>query len=163
MSTSTSTYTYSHTVKYLTGKLLLTLEHIILRSGLSPAKLTDDLELYERGVKAWLESRHLESIVLEVFRPGNSSLIGRWDLPIEYGTEPDGFWFDGEEVRYQIKKAGLWPSGCDYKITLMTKPDRPDVYGWEPGSLRSTAGLKRQTVGTMISANGVTASAAYWR
>ncbi|MBA3920409.1 MAG: hypothetical protein H0X31_01350 [Nostocaceae cyanobacterium] len=82
MSTFVVVNTYTHSVTYVTNKLLLTLKEIINLSGLSPAKLADQWDVLERGIQTWLESRHLKLIVLEVYNPKTDNLVGRWDLAI---------------------------------------------------------------------------------
>lgn len=161
--TYTTSYTHTHTTTYLAGKLLLSLQNIIQKSGLSPSKLADDWSSYERAITTWLASGHLQEITIEVYRPGDSALIGRWDLSVEYGADADGFWFDPDDIYYQVRKAGQWPDECDYCIIISNKPGRPDVGGWGPATFRSTDGMVRQSIGTMISANGIKASASYWR
>src|SRR4051812_9175177 len=127
MSTVVTVNTYTHSVTYVTNKLLVTLKEIINLSGLSPEKLTDQWDVLERGIKIWLESRHLTQIVLEVFNPKTDKLVGRWDLAIQYGYSGDSsFWVNTEEIRYHIKKAGLWPSECDYQVVVTTEVGRPD-------------------------------------
>lgn len=161
--TYATTYTNTHTAVYLTGKLLLSLKNIIVQSGLNPTKLTDEWNSLETAIKAWLLSGHLQEISIEVYRPRDSGLIGRWDLSVEYGVDADGFWFDPDDINYQVRKAGHWPSACNYKFIISNKPGRPDVAGWGPCTFRSTDGLVRQSIGTMIDANGMRASGAYWR
>jgi hypothetical protein len=161
--TYTTTYTYTHTVTYLAGKLLLSLKNIILKSGLNPDKLVGGWESHERAITTWLKSGHLQEVTIEVYRPGGSSLIGRWDLSVEYGAEADGFWFDPDDIYYQIRKQNAWPSDCNYSIIITNKPGRPDVADWGPVVFSSTDGMVRQSIGTMINANGLKASASYWR
>jgi hypothetical protein len=72
-------------------------------------------------------------------------------------------WVNTDDIRYHIQKAGQWPSTCDYRIVLTTKPGRPDVDGWSATTLRSTDGFVRQSLGTTIDGNGIRSGAAYWR
>lgn len=85
MSTFAFVDTYAHTVTYVTDKLLLCLKDIIRESGLSPAKMTQEWATLERGISAWIGTKHLEKIVLEIFNPTTSALVSRWDLEIIYG------------------------------------------------------------------------------
>jgi len=164
MSTFVVVNTYTHSVTYVTDKLLLSLKEIIRGSGLSPEKLTKDWDLNERAVSTWLHSRDLETIILEVFNPRNGALVGRWDFDIIYGSTGDGgMWVDTDDIHYHIKKAGLWPSECDYTIMMITKPGRPDVAGWGKGNFRDTEGFIRQTMGTTIDGDGLRAVGSYWR
>ena len=164
MSTVVIVNTYTHSVTYVTNKLLLTLKEIINRSGLSPEKLTDQWQVLERGMKTWLGSGHLKEIVLEVFNSKTDKLVGRWDLVIHYGYSGDSsFWVNTEEIRYHIKKAGLWTLECDYRFVVTNKPGHPDVPGWALTSLRSTDGFVKQSIGTTIDGSAISAGTAYWR
>jgi hypothetical protein len=151
-------------VTYVADKMLLSLKEIIRGSGLSPEKFATDWKVLHRGISAWLSSRDLETVILEVFNPANSILIGRWDFDIVYGASGDGsMWVNADDIRYHIRKAGQWPSTCDYRIVVTTKRGRPDVEGWSATTLRSTEGFIRQSLGTTIDGNGLRSGASYWR
>lgn len=165
MSTTVFVNTYTHSVTYVTDKLLTSIKNIIRLSGLSPEKLTRDWESLERGVKKWLDTEDLKEIHLEVFNPYTDKLVGRWDFEIFYGFSADGaaFWQDPDAIKYHIKKQGLWPGDCDYRIVVTTRPGRPDVSGWSKTTLRSTAGFVKQSIGTTIDGGGLSTGAGYWR
>ena len=92
------------------------------------------------------------------------ALVGRWDIDVVYGAAGDGsFWTDTEQIKYHIRKAGLWPSQASYRLLMHNKPGRPDVTGWGPAEYRSTEGFMRQSLGSTIEHNGLGGSAAYWR
>lgn len=164
MSTVVSVNTYTHSVTYVTNKLLLSIKEIIRLSGLSPEHLTEQLDVLERGIKTWLYTEHLIMLVLEVYNPKIDKLVGRWDLAIDYGFSGDGsFWVNTDDIRYNITKAGLWPSECNYRVIATTKPGRPDVQGWSSATLRSTDGFVKQSIGTTIDGSGVSISTGYYR
>lgn len=166
MSTLVFVNTYTHSVTFVTDKMLMSLKRIILWSGLDAGKLTREWHVLERGIRTWLRSGDLEQIVLEVHWPVTRSLVRRWDFDVEYdiGTNGEGeMWIDPDAIRYAIKKCGLDPAGCDYRIVAVTKPGRPDVDGWVPATLLSTEGLVRNSVGTTIGANPLATRTAYWR
>jgi hypothetical protein len=168
MSTLTYVNTYTHSVTFVTDKMLTSLKNIIRWSGLDPAKLTGEWhwKTLELGVRTWLDSKHLEMISLEVYRPGTNVLVNRWDFPIEYsyGAGGDGsMWVDPDAIRYAIRKRGFDPAGCDYRIIAATKHGRPDVAGWGSATLLSTDGFVRHSVGTTIAANSLATQTAYWR
>jgi hypothetical protein len=164
MSTFVVVNTYTHSVTYVTDKMLMSLKEIIRCSGLSPEKLTSDWKVLHRGISTWLNSRDLDMVHLEVFNPSTDALIGRWDFDIYYGSSGDGgMWVNTDDIRYHIRKAGQWPSTCDYRIVLTTKPGCPDVDGWSKTTLRSTDGFVRQSLGTTIDGNGLRTGTAYWR
>lgn len=164
MSSIVSVYTYTHSVTFVTEKILHSLKEIIRESGLSPEKLTSEWMTLQRGISRWLATRHLEQLILEVYDPRTDGLLYRWDFDIDYGLSGDGtLWVDTEDIRYHIHKAGLWPSSCDYCIIAVTGAGRPDVEGWSRGTLRSTDGLVRHAIGTTMNGNGVGTRTAYWR
>lgn len=157
--------TYVHSVTYITDKMLRSLQFIIRESGLDPSKM-GEWAVLELGIRTWLASRHLESLVLEVYDPRDNGLINRWDFEILYGYGSDGdggMWLDTDAIRHAIRKAGLWPSEAAYRLVAVTRPGRPDVSGWGPATLRSTDGFIRHSVGTTIGAIGAGTSTAYWR
>lgn len=164
MSTFVAVNTYTHSVTYVTDKMLNSIKNIIRLSGLSPEKLTSEWGVLERGIKRWLETAYLQEIHLEVYNPVTSALIGRWDFEIFYGYTGDGaFWVDTDAIKYHILKAGVWPSTCEYRIVVTNKPGRPDVAGWWPGALRSTDGFIKQSIGTTIDGSGLSTGTSYWR
>ena len=163
MSTHAFVDTYAFTVTYVTDKLLLSIKEIIRQSGLSPAKMSNNWANLERAASAWIRSKHLSQIVLEIFNPNTGVLVCRWDLEIIYGYGGDGsLWVDTDAIKYHIRKAGLIPSTCDYRIAMQVKPNAPEVLGWGDGRLRSTDGFSRYSVGTMIGGSGFAAGLAYW-
>ena len=160
--------TYVHSVTHVADNMIHSLHQIIRESGLSPEKLAGEWSSLRRAISAWLNSGHLDMVILEVYDsevgiPGG--LVHRWDFDIYYGSGGDGsMWANTEDVKYHIRKAGLWPSHCDYRVLLMTKPNEPYVTGWSDTPLRSTAGFVRQSIGTTIDGNGyISAGSAYWR
>lgn len=165
MSTAVHVNTRTHSVTYVTDMLLMSLKNVIRGSGLSPAKLADEWETLNRGIRAWLASKHLESVVLEVFDPRTGELVGRWDFDIVYGSVGEGgFWVDPDEIKYHILKQGIWPGNCSYGVVVTTKPGREHVSGWSSCQLRSTDGFVRQSLGTAIGGNGyLRSTASYWR
>lgn len=164
MSTFVAVNTYTHSVTFVTDKMLMSLKEIIRCSGLSPEKLASEWKILHRGISSWLNSRDLEQVILEVYNPATDSLVGRWDFDLCYGWSGDGgMWVNTDNIRYHILKAGQWPAACDYRIVLVTKRGRPDVEGWNAATLRSTDGFVRQSLGTTIDADGLKTGTAYWR
>ena len=148
----------------MTDKILNSIKNIIRLSGLSPEELTGEWGILEQGIKKWLEGEFLEEIHLEVYNPVTDALVGRWDFEMFYGYTGDGaFWVDPDAIKYHIKKAGVWPSSCEYRIVVTTKPGRPDVAGWGTATLRSTDGFLKQSIGTTIDGSGLSAGTGYWR
>lgn len=163
MSTYAFVDTYVYTVTYVTDKLLLSVKEIIRESGLNPAKMSRSWALLERGVSAWIKSKHLDKVLLEIFNPKTGLLVCRWDLEVIYGYGGDGsLWVDTEAIKYHIRKAGMIPASCDYEIIVTTKPNAPAVEGWSSCNLRSTDGFSRYSIGTTIGGSGLGAAIAYW-
>jgi Bacterial HORMA domain 2 len=165
MSTAVIVNTYAFSATYVTDNILRALEDIVRESGLDPSKITDERVVLTRGIKAWIDSKHLETIVLEVSNPGLTELVGRWDINVTYGWDgEDGrFWVDTNQIKAAIRKAGVWPGTCEYRVVCTTKPGRPDVAGWGTTTLLSTVGFVRQSLGTTITHGGLGASASYYR
>jgi hypothetical protein len=164
MSTVVAVNTYTHSVTYVTDKLLSSIKNIIRMSGLSPEKLTGEWGVLERGLKVWLANEQLEQVILEVYMMGTTRLVGRWDFEVYYGFHGDGaFWMDPDILKYHIQKHGLWPSQCDYAITVTTKSGSTQVSGWGPATLLSTEGFVKQSIGTVLDGSGLSSGAGYWR
>lgn len=163
--TTVSAYSYTHSVTYVADNVLKSLKDIIRLSGMNPTKLTDEWDSIHRAMRAWLDSQHLEKVVLEVYNPSTGTLVLRWDIDIAYQwSSGDGtFYTDTDQLRYHIRKAGVAPADARYDVLLKNKPGRPDVAGWGPASFRSTDGMARQSLGSTIEHSGLGASAAYWR
>ena len=157
--------TYTHSVTYVAGNILKSLKDIIRLSGLDPSNLVESWSSKMRALQTWLESQHLEMVVLEIFDPKTGALVGRWDIDILYtmGSGDGSFWTDTEQIKYHVRKAGLAPSDAKYRLLLQNKPGRPDVDGWSPAEYRSTDGFVRHSLGSTIEHNGLGGSAAYWR
>jgi hypothetical protein len=158
-------YSYTQSVVYVADNILKSLKDIIRLSGLDPAKLVGDWAVLLRGISTWIESRHLETVTLEIFDPKTDALIKRWDIAVVYTWDISAgtFWTDTEQLKFAIKKAGLSPSEADYRVVVMRKAGYSHVDGWSNCTLRSTDGMVRQSMGTTVEHNGLSANAAYWR
>ena len=162
--TSVAVYSYTHSVTYVADNILKSFKDIIRLSGLDPTNLVQDWDSKMLALKTWLSSGHLEKVVLEVFDPTTDKLVGRWDIDVVYGAAGDGsFWTDTDQIKYHIRKAGLWPSQVAYRLLIHNKSGRPAVRGWGPAEYRSTEGFTRHSLGSTIEHNGLGGSAAYWR
>ncbi len=163
--TSVAVNTYTHSVTYVADNILKSMKDIIRLSGLDPTNLVDGWSSKTRALQAWLHSRHLETVVLEIFDPTTRALVGRWDIDVIYttGAGDGGFWTDTDQIKYDVRKAGLLPSEARYRLLLQNKPGRPDVDGWEPAEYRSTEGFARHSLGSTIEHSGLGGNAAYWR
>lgn len=158
-------FSYTQSVVYVADNILKSLKDIIRLSGLNPAKLVNDWAVLLRGLSAWIESRHLESVTLEIFDPKTNGLLFRWDIEVVYTWDVSAgtFWTDTDQLKWAIKKAGLVPSQADYRVLVRNKPGQPAVSGWSSCTLRSTDGMVRQSLGTTVEHNGLSANTTYWR
>ena len=158
-------YSYTQSVVYVADNILKSLKDIIRLSGLDPAKLVGEWEVLLRGISTWIESRHLETVKLEIYDPKTDALITRWDVGISYTWDMSAgtFWTDTEQLKYAIRKAGLMPSEASYRVVATNSKGRPDVTGWNSCSLRATDGMVQQSLGTTIEHNGLGANTTYWR
>lgn len=164
MSTTTFVNTYTHSVTYVTDKLLTSIKNIVRLSGLNPGKLSGQWGTLERGISVWLNDQDLDQIHLEVYHSKTGNLVGRWDFEIFYGYTGDGsFYQDPDAIRYHITKQGLFPSDCDYQVIVTNKPGYISVAGWSTGNLLSTDGFVRQSIGTTIDGSGLSTGTGYWR
>lgn len=158
-------YSYTQSVVYVTDNILKSLKDIVRLGGLDPAKLVGDWGVLLRGISTWIESRHLETVTLEIFDPKTDALVKRWDIGISYTWDISAgtFWTDTEQLKQAIKKAGLSPSEAEYRVVVTRSSGYSHVEGWSNTTLRSTAGMVRQSLGTTVEHSGLSANAGYWR
>lgn len=165
MGVSVSVRSYTHATTYVADNILKSLKDILLFSGLDPGNLADERDVLHRGIKMWIDTGHLQKVVLEVYNPATGVLVGRWDITVSYEwSNGDGqFWVDTDAIRFAITKAGLLPKAAKYTVIVTTSPGRPDVAGWSPATLRSTNGMTEQRIGTSIEASGLSGGISYYR
>lgn len=165
MSTHTFAYTRAHSITFLADSMRNVLREVIRESGLSPEKLMDDWDLIARGIRAWIESGHLEKIVIEFFHPGSASANARWDFPITHSGSgvDDDMWLDKAYLRQIIAKSARPSPNDAYRILLHNKPGRPEVNGFISCEYLSTDGLSAYSAGTVVATTHLTAAATYWR
>ncbi len=165
MRTYVQVNTYTHSLNYVSDRMLRSIHQIIAESGLDVSAFTDQWAVVNRGLTKWMETQDLESVHLEVYDPDTDRLITRWDLNVLYeaGSEDGGFHEDPEAILSAILKAGHVPARCRYRILATTKDGRPDVEGWSRTTARSVDGMVRQSVGTAIASPDIQATAGYLR
>ena len=158
-------FTQTHSIVFLSDNLRNTLREVIRENGISPQKLVQDWEVIEQGIHTWLQSRHLNNIVVEFFKPGASIASARWEFPIGYtgsGVEDD-MWLDKAYLRQLIAKAKRPTTDCTYRILLCTNAGAPTVAGFTSCTFLSTGQLAARQAGTVISTGHITAGATYWK
>jgi hypothetical protein len=163
--TSATAYTQAHSILFLSDGLRNTLRDVIRENGLNPQKLMGDWATLERGIHAWLWSGDLNSIVVEFYKPGVSSVSARWDFPIVYTGSgvPDDMWLDKSYLRQLIGKSARPSTDCTYRILLCHKPGADKVDGLTDCDFLSTGQLAARSAGTVIATAHMTAAATYWR
>ncbi len=162
--TSTSATTFTHVTTYFADKMLMLLGNIIRDSGLSMSHFTSNRETLERGLKAWLQSGHLRKVTLEIYHPGTTSLIRRWDLDWDKcETAEAAFYVDVEDIKYHMRKLGVISTSCGYEFIVDTKPGKPAVSGWSTANYADTTGLKLFSLGTTISGGSYGSRTSYWK
>jgi hypothetical protein len=161
----TQAYTQTHSIVFLSDSLRNTLREVIRENGLSPYQLMQDWEVIERGIKTWLQSRHLNKVVVEFFKPTSSVASARWDFPVGYSGSgvDDDMWLDKAYLRQLIAKAARPTSDCSYRVLLCTDSGAPAVSGFTDCSFLSTGQLSARQAGTVIATGHLTAGATYWR
>lgn len=158
--------TYTYVTTHVATNLIRSLKQIVVACGLDSSKLLGSWQTLEQGVATWLGTRHLQRLVLEIYNPTTSRLVRRFDFDIDYGYHPLGdgqLWVDPDTVNYAVRKAGAVPSSCSYDILANTAPGHPEVTGWTVGAFRSTAGLRRRSVGAAVGGGDLGVSLNYWR
>jgi hypothetical protein len=159
------TFAHTHNIVFLSDNLRNTLREVIRENGISPEKLTQDWTTIEQGMKTWLESGHLNNIVVEFFKPGASASSARWEFPIGYAGSGvhDDMWLDKNYLRQLIAKSARPSTDCTYRIVLCTNAGRPYVEGFSDCSFLSTGNLAARQAGTVIATGHMTAAVTYWR
>lgn len=161
----TREFARTNSVVFLSDNLRNALREIIREYGLNPNNLMQDWTLMEVGIRTWLHSGHLESIVIEFFKPGASTASARWDVPIGYDGSGvvDDMWLDKDYLRQLIAKSKRPTTDCVYRIILVTSPGKPWVDGFTSCTFLSTGSLAARHAGTVIATGYMTAGVTYWR
>jgi hypothetical protein len=162
---SVHAYARSHTSVFVSDKLPNFVKLLVRYYGLDPQAVVDAWsDWVHRAARTWLESGHLESIVIEFYWPGSGIAVARWDFPIRYdGNGVDEMWVDRLFFEDSFAKAKAPPAGCLYRIVLFHKPGEPYVPGLSPTTMRSINGLVAREVGTVIATPDIMAAARYYR
>jgi hypothetical protein len=155
----------SHSIVFFSDSMRTALRELIRENGLDPDKLMQEWATIERGVRAWLDSGHLNNIVVEFYRPWSSVASARWDFPVGYSGSgvDDDMWLDKSYLRKLIEKAARPTKDCTYRIVLCTGSGAPHVSGFTSCSFLSTGQLSARQAGTVIATGHMTAGVTYWR
>lgn len=162
---SVSTAVYSST--HVATNMLRGLKQIIAGCGLDTRKIMGEWGVLESGASTWIESRHLERLVLEIWdKQSPTALIGRFDFTIDYGYYGSGdgdLWLDPDTVAWAIKKNGSYASHCEYRVVADTSSGAPPVDGWTSTTLRSTSNMREHSIGTALAGGAMGAGLSYWK
>jgi hypothetical protein len=165
VSVTTHAFARAHTAVFVSDKLRNFLKLLVRSYGLDPQGVLDAWsEWADRAARTWLESGHLEAIIIEFYRPGMTTAEARWDFPIRYdGNGVDDMWIDRVFFEGALAKAQRPPAGCTYQVAFRTSPGAARVSGVGPVTLHSTGSLVAREVGTIIATPDIMASARYYR
>jgi hypothetical protein len=165
VSIHTFTYGRTYTAVFVSDNMRNLIRDIVSWSGLDPTKLVDDWVELGEAVRTWLRTGDLLEVVLEFYVPGQNVAAARWDFPISYDGSgvDDDMWVAKEFVRRTIEKSRKPPVNATYRVVLVARPERPDVPGMVPTTLRETTGLTGRDSGTAIATPDIMASLKYWR
>lgn len=155
----------SHSINFFSDNMRIALRELIRENGLDPDKLMQEWSTIQRGVRTWLDSGHLNKVVVEFYQPWSSTASARWDFPVGYSGSgvDDDMWLDKDYLRSQIAKAKRPTKDCTYRIVLCTDAGAPFVEGFENCTFLSTGQLSARQVGTIIATGHMTAGVIYWR
>src|SRR5260370_3718825 len=84
MATYTQTYARTHSIGVLSDNLRNSLREIIRENGLDPLRLMQDWQEIQNGVRTWLDSGHLKTVLVEFFKPGAGAASARREFPVLY-------------------------------------------------------------------------------
>lgn len=158
-------FSQTHSIIFMSDNMRNTLREVIREYGISPERLMQDWSTIECGIQTWLQSGHLNNIVVEFFKPGASQSSARWEFPIGYtgsGVDDD-MWLDKNYLRQLIAKSKRPTSDCTYRIILCTDDGAPAVSGFTSCSFLSTGQLSARQAGTVVATGHMTAGVTYWR
>ena len=161
----THTYARTHSITFFADNMRTALREIIRENGFSPDKLVQDWSSLERGMKAWLESGHLDAVTVEFFVPGTTKVVARWDFPVAYtgsGVDDD-MWLDKAYLRGLIAKSERPTNNCLYRVYFSLLPGAPDVAGFSSVTTYEIGHLQPRSAGTTIATGHLTAGVRYWK
>lgn len=167
--TAAFTHAFNRTfsITFLADNMRNALRDVIRENGLDPTDLVRQWQDWiGPAVRAWLDSGHLQTIVIEFYKPGATAAAARWDFPIHYtgsGVDDD-MWMDTAYLRQLIAKSAKPSRDCIYRVLLQHDPNPPAVPGTKLSSIPflSTTNLTQRSAGTVIATGHLTASASYW-
>src|SRR5260370_12316373 len=115
----------SHSIVFCSDSMHTALRELIRENGLDPDKLMQEWATIERGVRTWLDSGHLNNIVVEFYTPWSSVASARWDFPVGYGGTGGGAdpWAPNALLGKTNSETGRPPTGCD-SLPLPFTPTR---------------------------------------
>lgn len=164
-STTTHTYTRTHTATYLTDVILGAIGDILADLGIHVHAYTQDWTQNENAIKAWIQERSLDQVILECHHPSGIAdpVI---EFPVSYTDSGSGDReFTASRARLARFRAKLdrVPAGTTYKLFCTFRAARTPQPGWEPGTRAATDGLRGITFGTLGNAPHAAASLRYLR
>lgn len=95
-----ATYSYTHSVTYVTDNILKSLKDIILLSGLDPEHFADRWESNTRAIKTWLGTGDLRKVILEIYNPATDYRVVSVDAVPAFDT--------GDQYEIPDTASGKW-------------------------------------------------------
>jgi hypothetical protein len=163
--TFTSTYSRTHTAKYVSDKMRNVLKYLISYYNLNPTSLLDAWTSWvDAGARELLERDDLEKIIVEFYKPGGDVALGRWDFPIRYdGNGADEMWVDRMFLQDSFAKTTTPPAGCIYRVLLVPRPGAVLPSNLSYTTFKSLDGMVGREAGTIVSTPDIMASMMYYR
>jgi hypothetical protein len=153
--TSVSTYSVTitrvHTATYLTEVILGTIGDILAELGIVTSGFSQDWEMNEKAIKAWITEGSLDQVVLECHRP-SGAVAPVIEFPVAYTAagagDPEFTASRARLARFRAKLDRV-PAGTVYRLFCTFSCLRTPQPGWSPGTRASTDGLRGMTFGTL--------------
>lgn len=165
--TSVSTHsviiTRVHTAIHLTEVILGSIGDILTDLGIVTSRFTQDWEMNEKAIKAWITEGSLEQVILECHQPSRA-VAPVIEFPVTYSAAGVGdAEFTASRARLARFRAKLdrVPAGTTYRLFCTFSRPYSTQQGWSPGTRASTEGLRGITFGTLGRAPDGTVSMRY--
>lgn len=160
--TTTATYSYTrvHTATHLTEVILGAIGDILADLRIRVGPLTDQWEIYENAIKAWIAEGSLAAVILEC-QPPTGPAKPVIEFPVAYaatGTGDAEFTTSRARLARFLAKLDQVPAGTTFRVVCTYNGTASDQPGWSATTRASTAGLQSLTFGTVGSAPHASAS-----
>lgn len=154
-------------VTYVSNEVLNFIIRIVNGRGLDLGYVNRNRDIIADGLFAWVGTRKLEKLILEIHDEGKDHVVERFDMNFEYSavvpsTRDSIFETNMNKLEDFLAKLPGHNSDLAYRIIAVVSPGAPEVSGWSPTALRSVDHLKNQSLGGMIKADYIGVAMEYW-